>query len=73
MRIIFLLVVFFLPLETFAEEYIYEVGKPIHQQMQTLVEYPDGSKFIVYHGEYAAWKDNKGDYGRKKVYRLCIS
>ena len=65
MRIFFLLI-FFLPLEIFAEEYIYEVGGTNTSADENTIEYPDGSKFIVYHGEYAAWKDNKGDYGREK-------
>ncbi len=63
---LFFLLIFLLPLKTFAKDYIYEVGGTIESKDENTIEYPDGSKFIVYHGEYSAWKDNKGDYGKEK-------
>ena len=60
------LLVFLLPFKILAVEYIYEVGGTNTSADASTIEYPDGSKFIVYHGEYAAWKDSRGDYGREK-------
>ena len=50
---IFLLLFLLLSLKTFAKEYIYEVGGTNTSADANTIEYPDGSKFIVYHGEYA--------------------
>ena len=69
---IFFILVFLFTLKNFAKEYIYEVGGTNTSADANTIEYPDGSKFIVYHGEYAAWKDNNGDYGREKCIGYVI-
>ena len=47
-----------------AKDYIFESGG--EQASPDSIEYPDGSKFIIYTGNNIAWKDSDGDYGKEK-------
>ena len=65
MKIITILI-FIISNTVYAKDYIYEVGGQNETKKDNIIIYPNGKKFIVINGEYAAWKDNKGDYGKER-------
>ena len=74
MKIITILI-FIISNTVYAKDYIYEVGGQNETKKDNIIIYPNGKKFIVINGEYAAWKDNKGDYGKERCigYVLLVS
>ena len=63
---LFIFFVFFITSKVYTKNYIYEVGGTNRPTDADTIEYPDGSKFVVYHGDNVAWKDNNGDYGKER-------
>ncbi len=58
------IVLFLYTTQLYAKDYIFESGG-INPKPDT-IEYPDGTKFIVYPENNIAWKDSDGDYGSER-------
>lgn len=62
MRILFIVFIFYIT-QLQAKDYIFESGG--EQAIPESIEYPDGTKFLVYPKNNIAWKDSDGDYGKE--------
>ena len=60
MNILYLLLFFSISFGQ-AKDYLFEAGGIISSADEELIEFPDGTKFIVYKGNNGAWKDSEGD------------